>query len=128
MTSPEPLKRILVIEDDEDILFAVTQLLELEGYEVSTATNGAIALDLLQQNELPDLILLDMIMPVMDGWKFAAALHQKFGTCIPVLVMTAAANAAERARDVGAAGWVPKPFKIEELIERIKEHSNGRKS
>ncbi|HAR44510.1 MAG TPA: response regulator [Bdellovibrionales bacterium] len=119
-------KTILVIEDDEDILFAVSTFLELEGYLVRTATDGASALERLKREGMPDLILLDMIMPVMNGWQFAAEFHENYRTPVPIVVMTAAANAEQRAKDIGAAGWISKPFKIEELLTRIQAYEPRR--
>jgi len=116
------LKTILIIEDDPDILFAITTFLELEGYAVRSAANGSAALELLKKEGMPNLILLDMIMPIMNGWQFAAEFNQQFDKRAPIIVMTAAANAEQRAKDVNAAGWIAKPFKIEDLISNIQQH------
>jgi CheY-like chemotaxis protein len=113
---------ILVVEDDENIRFTVELLLQTEGYHVAAANNGQEALTYLETHPQPSLILLDMTMPVMDGWTFANHLHSQYGHSIPVLVMTAASNAEQRAKDIQAEGWVSKPFSIENLLSAVKTH------
>jgi CheY-like chemotaxis protein len=115
---------ILIIEDDEDILFSLRDYLELEGYRVLTAGNGLEALELLKVTETPNLILLDMKMPLMNGWEFAAAYTEKFTQRAPIIVVTAAADAEQRARDIQAISFVEKPFNLDNLLEKIKIHSN----
>lgn len=120
--SQDESANILIVEDDENIQFTVALLLEGEGYRVAAAHNGLEALDYLSGHQLPGLILLDMTMPVMDGWTFASRLRSQYDHRIPILVMTAAANAAQRARDIQAEGWVSKPFSIEHLLSAVKRH------
>lgn len=114
---PEPPKRtVLVIEDDPDIQFIMDATLDLEGYQAKAALNGAEALDLISREGMPDLILLDMKMPVvMDGWQFAAVFDSRYGRKVPIVVMTAAADAAKRADDIRADAWLGKPFQLAEL-------------
>lgn len=114
---------ILIIEDDEDILFTLRDYLELEGYHVLTAGNGLEALELLKNIDTPNLILLDMKMPLMNGWEFAAAYEEKFTKKAPIIVVTAAADAEQRARDIRAISFVEKPFDLDNLLEKIKIHS-----
>jgi DNA-binding response OmpR family regulator len=116
--------KILIIEDDEDILFTLRDYLELEGYHVLTAGNGFEALELLKVTETPNLILLDMKMPLMDGWEFAAAYEKKFTNRAPIIVVTAAADAEQRAKDIRAISFVEKPFNLDILLEKIQIHSN----
>jgi CheY-like chemotaxis protein len=118
-------KRVLVVEDDPDILLTVKELLELEGYAVDCAENGAVALERIREHGTPHLILLDMKMPVMNGWQFAAELHGRYDALSPVVVMTAAGDAARRAKDVGAAGWVGKPFDLDDLLAKVRAHENA---
>jgi two-component system chemotaxis response regulator CheY len=108
---------ILVVDDDESILATVAELLDMEGYQVQTAINGRDALSVLDRSE-PSLVLLDMRMPVMDGWGFARALHER-GRTVPILVMTAAQDARQWADEVGAAGFVAKPFDLPDLLDAI---------
>lgn len=118
-------KKILIVEDDQDILFALSCLLEDEGYTVQVAANGFIALEILRTLGLPDLILLDMIMPVMNGWQFALEFRALYDHHCPIIVMTAAVDAQQRAFDVGAVGWIAKPFVLERLLKMINEHTVG---
>jgi CheY-like chemotaxis protein len=116
-------KSILVVEDDKNILFAVSTLLEGEGYRVFGAENGFAALESIEKNGLPNLILLDMIMPGMDGWRFASEFMAKYDHKTPIIVMTAAADAKQRAKNIGANGWIGKPFVLDELLGLIKKHA-----
>jgi DNA-binding response OmpR family regulator len=113
-------KKILLIEDDQDILFALASFLQAEGYAVQTALNGLEALELLQRESLPHLILLDMTMPIMNGWEFAAEFRTRYKNEVPIIVITAAADAKQRSIDIHAAGWIAKPFKLDVLLSTIK--------
>jgi len=115
-------KTILIVEDDLDILFAVTTFLENEGYAVYNAENGKAALEILKKHDLPNLILLDMLMPVMDGWKFSSEFVPIYDSKAPIIVMTAASDAAQRAKDIHADGWIGKPFSLDELLAMIKKY------
>ena len=109
---------ILVIEDDPDIRENLKLLLELEGYDVSTARHGREGLERLSRAPLPKLILLDLMMPVMNGWEFLRAWRARKGTAgIPVLVVSAA---GEQAREVSAAGVLFKPFDASELMNAVR--------
>ncbi len=109
---------ILVVDDDPDILEAVCDILESEGYRVARARNGIEALERIEA-ERPDLILLDLMMPVMDGAAFSRALRARYpGAGIPVVVITADSN-PDRAGEVGADGFLAKPFDIESLLAEV---------
>jgi CheY-like chemotaxis protein len=110
---------ILVVDDDPDILSVVTEVLGVEGYAVEPATNGAEALQVIER-ELPALVLLDMRMPVLDGWGFARALRER-GIQLPILVMTAAQNAQLWCDEIAADGCVPKPFELTEMLTTVEE-------
>lgn len=112
-------KTILVVEDDDSILFALSTLLEGEGYNVQTAQNGLEALESLKRHHRPHLILLDMIMPIMDGWQFTVEYRKTFQYQSPIVVMTAAADAEQRARDIGAVEWIGKPFALDDFLSVI---------
>jgi CheY-like chemotaxis protein len=120
--SSEKKKSILIIEDDQDILLALKSFLEVEGYAVQTAENGFEAMELLKEGEMPNLILLDMKMPVMNGWQFAIEFLAKHDHLSPIVVMTAAADAKQRAQDISAIGWVSKPFELDELLKIVKKY------
>ncbi len=115
-------KSILIVEDDKEIVFALTDFLESEGYTVLSAENGFAALELLQLNKLPNLVLLDMMMPIMNGWQFALEFVAKFDRQCPFVVMTAAADAKQRAEEVSAVGWIEKPFELDRALELIKKY------
>lgn len=110
--------RILVVDDDPSIRTLVAEVLELEGYEVETACNGVEALEAVKRHR-PATMLLDMQMPVLDGWGVASAL-ERLGLGVPTLVMTAAMNAWEQAAEIAAAGYLAKPFDLDELLTAIE--------
>ena len=109
---------ILVVDDDATILVSVAELLELEGYAVATAANGAEALEL-TRNLRPGLVLLDMRMPVLDGWGYAREARDR-GLDPRIVIMTAAHDARRWADEIGADGYIPKPFEADELIEAVE--------
>ena len=118
--------RILVVDDDEGIRACVGQLLREEGYEVLSAANGAEALELLEAadgngEDGPDLILLDMHMPTLDGRGFAREYRLRPGPHAPILVMTAAPDAAQRAAEIAAHAVLPKPFDIDHALETVRQ-------
>ena len=109
---------ILVVDDDPNILDVVSELLDMEGYRVTTAANGAEALARLDEG-IPSLVLLDMRMPVLDGWGFAREVKAR-GIQLPILVMTAAQNARLWAEEIGAQGYVAKPFEVPALLDAVE--------
>jgi CheY-like chemotaxis protein len=112
---------ILVVDDDPSIRDVVSGLLEMEGYDVITASNGLEALRVVDR-QTPDLVVLDMRMPVMDGWAFAREMHRR-GLAVPILVLTATQDAQLWAEQVGAEDFLEKPFEITSLlasVERLK--------
>lgn len=112
----EPL--LLVVDDDADLRAFLALALRGAGYRVEEAWNGEVALSAIRV-ERPALILLDMRMPVMDGWAFCAALRAEDPAPPPIVVMTAAADPAKRAAEVRADGWLPKPFEYRTLIDIV---------
>jgi len=109
---------ILVVDDDPTILAAVSEALDLEGFPVVTATNGAEALVAVDRDQ-PSLVLLDMRMPVLDGWGFMHAIRER-GVDVTVVVMTAAADARRWGREIGAQGVLAKPFELDELVGAVR--------
>src|SRR5215831_9417053 len=89
-----PAEYILFVDDDESIREFVSMALTDEGYDVITASHGAAALDMVRQNK-PALILLDMRMPIMDGWAFLKAYEQTPGPHVPVIALTPSRNAPD---------------------------------
>lgn len=111
--------KVLVVDDDETISEFVVWILSDEGHDVVTASNGEIALHRLESFD-PNVILLDMRMPVMDGWHFAEAYRDGRPSPAPIVVLTAAQDAALRAADIRADGFLGKPFDLDELLATIR--------
>lgn len=111
------MSRVLVVEDDESIAEVMRLALEGEGYHVRTAANGREALEAADGGTR--LVLLDMLMPVMDGWQFARAYRERGGRA-PIVVVTAAADAAHRAREISADGVLAKPFGLGDLVATVQ--------
>src|SRR5262245_34864037 len=117
-------RRVLVVDDDDSIREMIKLALSSEGYEVVTAPDGAAALALLPRMR-PELVLLDMKMPLMDGWEFARRYHQLPDPKPPIVVLTAAQDAARRATEVGAADYLAKPFAIDQLLDLVHRYGSG---
>lgn len=109
---------VLVVDDDTSILDTVSAILSGEGYDVVSAASGAEALAAVARKQ-PVVILLDMRMPVMDGWAVARALRSQ-GLSVPIVVMTAAESAKRWADEVGAEGYLAKPFGLDELLTIVQ--------
>jgi CheY-like chemotaxis protein len=109
---------ILVVDDDPGIRRFVAEALRDEGYLVIEAGDGRAALSAVHEDR-PGLILLDMTMPVMDGWQFAAAYRRLPGPHAPIVCVTAAHRAAERAAQIMAEAALPKPFDLDGLLDLV---------
>jgi CheY-like chemotaxis protein len=110
--------RILVIDDEPMVREAVGRMLVAEGYAVDHAADGAQALAILDADP-PDVILLDLMMPGMNGRQFLTVLREDRRSQVPVVVMTAVHGLAQRAVDLGATDVVEKPFDLDELINKV---------
>jgi CheY-like chemotaxis protein len=121
MDAAQTGKMLLVVEDNEVAREGLAAILRREGYAVALATDGQQALDYLVGNPAPDLILLDMLMPVLDGWHFLDQLRRsgRLGS-VPILVTTGTILTQEWARDHGCAGFIKKPIDAESLLEEIR--------
>lgn len=111
--------KVLIVDDDADLRELMRMILSTEDLDVFDASNGAEALEAVIQHR-PALVLLDMTMPVMDGWGFARNLD---ATGVPrprIVVVTAAESAAQRAREVNADAWLAKPFEVDELVKCVR--------
>lgn len=109
---------ILVVEDDEPLCATTAAALRHAGYTVRTAANGLDALYLLEA-EWPALVILDLLMPVLDGWELADELRA-WGRSVPLLVVSGAGEeAAASAADIGAVGFLSKPFDLNGLLEKV---------
>ena len=112
---------VLVVDDDPDILETTRFILESAGYRVSTAANGNEALTLLHDEAAPCVILLDLMMPVMNGWEFRAEQALDPGLArIPVIVVTGAGRAAPKAASLGAACLLQKPVDLTTLLSKVR--------
>lgn len=113
-------KTILIIEDDADIRDSLLQALELEGYQVLGAENGREGLKVLEDGARPNLILLDLMMPIMSGWQFYEAIQGKpeFKS-IPIVVISAVGSKAD---EMPAQAVLRKPVDLESLIKVVDQH------
>jgi len=110
---------ILVVDDSQQIVETVTQLLEEEGYLIRTASNGREALHQVLE-KMPDVILLDLMMPLMDGWEFAAQLKELPGGREPRILLLSAVRGLElEAGGARADDWLGKPFAVEDLLQKV---------
>lgn len=115
-----PRRRLLVVEDDATVREMLELVLDDAGYEVRSVPHGAAALAVLNEVR-PDVILLDMKMPVMDGWEFVRRYRARRGPRAPVIVLTAAQDDARCAAEVGARAYLAKPFAIDDLLSLIDQ-------
>ena len=109
---------VLAVDDDPDMLDLEESALARAGYRVARAENGVQALERITA-EMPAVVLLDMRMPLMDGWAFARALREKYGRRIPIVVITAAEDSKLRADEIGAEAAVGKPLELRDLLEAV---------
>jgi DNA-binding response OmpR family regulator len=115
---------ILVVDDDESLRRLLFWALADEGYSVMEAPDGAVALARVRE-AAPGLILLDMRMPVLDGWEFARRYRALPGPHAPIICVTAAVDAAEvaaRGAQIGAVASLSKPFDLNELLALVGRH------
>jgi two-component system, OmpR family, response regulator MprA len=121
MNHPEPPPyRVLIAEDDRAVRDALTRVLRVEGYDVDAATDGAVALNRIAEAR-PDIAVLDVMMPNVDGLSVCRTLRQR-GDRLPILLLTARHEIRDRVDglDAGADDYLPKPFAIDELLARVR--------
>ena len=114
---------ILVVEDDQDIRETIATVLGEEGYAVVVAANGAEAIEILRRDgaQRPRFILLDLMMPVMNGWELNELLRKDVDlSMIPVVVLSGDATVTDRADDLGAAAVLRKPVSLAKLLEVVR--------
>jgi DNA-binding response OmpR family regulator len=116
------MKRVLVVDDDVAIREAITELLD-QSFELSTAGNGAEALALFDHSTF-DAIVLDLMMPVLDGRAFKKALDER-GIRVPVVVVSASTDLSKSAREMGVDEWLSKPFDINDLEAALTKVLSG---
>ena len=115
---------VLVVEDDPDLAALLEMILVDAGYGVRTAGDGAQALERVAEG-MPAVILLDMRMPVMNGWEFAREFRARHGRAAPIVVVTAAENAQLRAQEIGAEDWLEKPFDLDAVLAAVARLARG---
>ncbi len=115
---------VLVIDDNADLLTTIAAALGEHGYRVVTAENGAVGLEQVAR-AMPELILLDMRMPVLDGAGFVWAFRNRYGRSVPIAVMTAAEDSKLRAEEVGADAYIGKPFDLADLYRLVEDVLSG---
>jgi CheY-like chemotaxis protein len=114
--------QILVIDDDPDIRGMLTMLLARRGYEVEAASDGLTALERLRTGAPPSLILLDMMMPKMDGEAFMRAMRASAATCdMPVVILSGNPMARAKALELGAASCLVKPVELRDLFAAVDD-------
>ncbi|HEX6133736.1 MAG TPA: response regulator transcription factor [Longimicrobiales bacterium] len=114
------MHRILIVEDNPDLAFGLRNNLEIEGYDITVADNGLAGLDLARATH-PDLIILDLMMPGLDGYRVLRTLRDE-GHTTPVLILSAKGEEADKVRGfrMGADDFVTKPFSLLELLARVE--------
>lgn len=112
---------VLVVDDNADILEALQMAIEIEGLKVATASNGKEALEILEKGKRPDLILLDLMMPIMDGWTFAEQFGKKKEySDIPIVIISAFADQNQFPEIAVEA--LTKPLNFSNLIKTVKKY------
>lgn len=124
MSTIEISPSILVVDDDAGIREALTDILEDEGYSVTSAPDGLAALEMLREHQMrPRLVLLDLMMPRMNGWQFRAEQRQDPDlAAIPVVVISAGGNAREQSHVLGVAEYLPKPIEFDQLVGIVERY------
>lgn len=112
----------MIVDDDNDIRDAITQILEYEGFSVLSAANGQEGIEKLK-NGNPALILLDLMMPVMNGWQFKSKIESDPRLAqIPVVILSADGNIQQKSENIGVAGFLKKPIQLETLLDTVKKY------
>ena len=112
---------VLIVEDDVELRDMMAQLLTLEGFVATAVANGREALDYLRLGDRPDIILLDLMMPVMDGWEFRRKQQSDPALAtVPVVVLSALDH--RRAADVDAVAFLKKPLDFDRLLELVRHY------
>jgi len=113
---------VLIVEDDADLREMMAQLLSLEGFQSATVSNGREALEYLHNgHERPEVILLDLMMPVMDGWEFRRKQQADPGLAdVPVIILSALDQS--RAADVDAQAFLKKPLDFDRLLQLVRQY------
>lgn len=118
-------RRVLVVDDDDEMVASIRMALEGVGLEVRTARNAVQALALVQSSR-PDVVLVDLIMPVAGGWDFIQRLRHSDGmNDLPVVMISAMQTVAQEATRLGVTRWLQKPFELQALVGTVLEAAAG---
>ena len=112
--------RVLIVDDDDELAEVLRQALRESGYAVATVRHGAAALDLIDQIQ-PDLILLDLTMPIMDGWSFVTQYRRTARASGRIVLLTGHPNVHEISQALGADAYVGKPFELKQLLTTVEQ-------
>jgi two-component system response regulator MprA len=113
--------RVLIVDDDDELAEVLRQALRESGYAVATVRHGAAALELIRQIQ-PDLILLDLTMPIMDGWSFMAQYRRSGKASGRIVLLTGHPSVREISQRLGADAYIGKPFELTELLGTVRQH------
>jgi CheY-like chemotaxis protein len=117
---------VMIVEDDFAIRETLRELLEDQGYHVTPAANGAEALARLRSNGSPKLILLDLMMPVMNGWEFRSAIEDDPRLSqIPVIVISADHGLEQKVDRMHVQGYLAKPFELDQLLRTVERYAEA---
>jgi two-component system chemotaxis response regulator CheY len=117
--APASRPRVLVIDDDDAVCEILREVLTAEGYAVATVPHGAAALELVKHHQ-PAVIMLDLRMPIMDGWSFADQYRRQAKPAASLILISALKDIEESARRIGAATFIQKPFELTDVLSKIQ--------
>jgi CheY-like chemotaxis protein len=113
---------VLVVDDDPDMVDVLIRVLTYAGYRSRGVHSGKDALEA-AATSLPAIVLLDILMPVMDGWQCARELRARYGRSLAIVVLTAAEHVQLRCAEVEADGFLPKPFELSDLLSLVARYA-----
>jgi CheY-like chemotaxis protein len=125
VADPRSTGLILIVEDNEATRAGLVKVVEAAGYRTASVVNGREALDYLDSRPSPDLILLDMLLPVLDGWHFLEEIQKAKRVAAPIIVTTGTILTRQWAQDHGCAGFIHKPIDVQELLQEIQRCISG---
>jgi CheY-like chemotaxis protein len=119
---------VLVVDDDADIRESITDVLEMRGYRVQSAVNGQQALDILRGGGRPCVILLDLMMPVLNGWEFRAEqTRDESLASVPVVIISGDGSTSQKAATMGISQYLRKPLELSVMLDVVKRHCRPHK-
>ncbi|MCU1283450.1 MAG: Sensory box histidine kinase/response regulator [bacterium] len=116
----------MVVDDDADIRDSIGDILELRGYRVARASNGREALDRLRAGARPCVILLDLMMPVLNGWEFREQqISDEALKAVPVVIISGDGSTDQKAASIGVAEFLRKPLELSAILDVVRRHCGG---